>query len=112
MERLGVEVAGAFVEQVGHQIADAGLVGRVLRGAAGEGIFHRDQRNGGVLHEPGFDAAGRNQVLDLGRGLRRHRRDKPDRKTGGEHAGEAPREVQGIGHERFSSRFGVVSLIR
>ena len=58
MERLGVEIARTLVEQVGDQIADAGLVDRVLRGAAGEGIFHRDQRHGRVLHEPGFDAAG------------------------------------------------------
>ena len=71
MEGLGIEVTRAFIEQVGDQIADPGLVGRILRGAAAKGIFHRDQRHGGILHEPGLDAAGRNQMLDPGRGLRR-----------------------------------------
>ena len=71
---LGIEIAGAFIEQAGDHVADAGLVGRVLRGAAAEGIFHRDQGNGGVLHEPGLDAAGRNQALDFCRSLRRRRR--------------------------------------
>ncbi len=70
---LGIEIAGAFVEQVGDQIADAGLAGRILAGAAAEGIFHRDQRHGRILHEPGFDAAGRHQALDLGRSLRGRR---------------------------------------
>ena len=42
-----------------------GLSGGILRGAAGEGIFHRDQRHGGVLHEPGLDAARRHQMLDF-----------------------------------------------
>ena len=37
VERLGVELAGAFVEQVGGHVGDAGLVGRVLAGAAAEG---------------------------------------------------------------------------
>ena len=31
MECLGIEIARALVEQVGDQVADAGLVGRVLR---------------------------------------------------------------------------------
>ena len=71
VEGLGIEVTRAFIEQIGDQIADAGFVGRVLRGAAVEGIFHRDQRHGGILHEPGLDAARRHQMLDLCRGLRR-----------------------------------------
>ena len=58
MEGLGIQIAGAFVEQVGDHVADAGLVGRILGRAAAEGIFHRNQRHGGVLHEPGLDAAG------------------------------------------------------
>ena len=58
VEGLGIQFARALIEQIGDQTADAGLVGRVLRRAADEGIFHRDQRHGGVLHEPGLDAAG------------------------------------------------------
>ena len=34
LERLGVEVAGAFVEQAAARLADAGLAGGVLAGAA------------------------------------------------------------------------------
>ena len=65
MERLGVEIARAFVEEVADQIGDARLVLRILRRAAGKGIFHGDQRHGRVLHEPGLDAARRGQMLDL-----------------------------------------------
>ncbi len=71
MEGLGIEIAGTLIEQVGDQIADAGLRRRVLAGAATEGIFHRDQGHGRILDEPGFDAAGRDQALDLGGRLRR-----------------------------------------
>ncbi len=46
MESLGIEVAGAFIEQIGNQIADPGLVGGVLGRAAAEGVLHRDQRHG------------------------------------------------------------------
>jgi predicted Zn-dependent peptidase len=55
----------------GDHVADSGLVGRVLARAAAEGIFHRHQRYGGVLHKPGLDAAGRDQMLDLCCGLGR-----------------------------------------
>ncbi len=117
---LGIEIARAFVEQIGDHVADAGLVGGILRRAAAEGIFHRDQRHGGVLHEPGLDAAGRNQTLDLGRGVRRGRGQRRQRDAGGQDETDAPRAElaerlvgsAGIIHERFSSRFGVVSLTR
>ena len=105
---------GALVEQAGDHVADAGLAGRVLRRAAAEGIFHRDQRHGGVLHEPGFDAARRNQVLDFGRGVRRHRRQREagGRQRKARRRAEIRNEVLKMVHERFSSRFGVASLIR
>ena len=110
MESVGIEVAGALVKQVGHQIGDPWLVGRVLRAAAGEGIFHRDQRHGGVLDEPGLDAAGRGQMLDLGRRLRRRRCERGQRHAGGDE--KRAGADRNINHERFSSRFAVVSLIR
>ncbi len=88
---LGIEIAGALVEQAGDQIADAGLAGRVLAGAAAEGIFHRDQRHGRVLHEPGFDAAGRHQPLDLGRGVRRRRCQRQQRGAGASRCSAARR---------------------
>ncbi len=69
VEGLGIEIAGAFVEEVADQVGDARLVLGVLGRAAGKGIFHRDQRHGCVLHEPGLDAAGRDQALDLCGGL-------------------------------------------
>ena len=67
MERLGVERAGAFVEQVGHQVGDAGLVLRVLGGAAAEGEVDGDQRNRRIAHQPGLDAARADHALDLHR---------------------------------------------
>ena len=113
MEGLGIEIAGAFIEQAGDHVADAGLAGRVLGGAAGEGIFHRDQRHGGVLHEPGLDAAGRDQPLDLCGRMRRARCERGQRNAGGNEGCEALRANWKMDHERFSSRFGaVVSLIR
>ena len=91
MERLGIEIARALIEQIGDHVADAGFAGRVLGRAAAEGIFHRDQRHGGVLHEPGLDAAGRNQTLDLGRGLRWRRRQRRHGEAGSENESNAPR---------------------
>ncbi len=58
MKRLGVEIRSALVEHVGGEAADARLVGGILRRTSGEGKLQRDQRHGGVLNEPGFDAAG------------------------------------------------------
>ena len=114
VEGLGIEIARALVEQIGDHVADAGLAGRILRRAAAEGKFHRDQRHGGVLHEPGFDAAGRNQMLDFGGGVRRRRGSAVSATAGSATARRrcAAREISGINHERFSSCFGVVSLIR
>ncbi len=104
---LIVEFAGAFVEQPGREIGDARLRLRVLRGTAGKGEVHRDQGNGGVLHQPGLDAARRHDALDGGGVGAGQRRD-------GERQGRqcCPCRDHGrTSHERFSSR-GVVSLIR
>ena len=109
---LGIQIAGALVDQVGDEIANAGLVGRILGRAAAEGIFHRDQRHGGILHEPGFDAFRRNQMLDLRRRARRRRCHHCHCDTGNGSKREPPRETWGNYHERFSSRFCVVSLIK
>jgi hypothetical protein len=38
VEGIGIQIARAFIEQIGDQIADAGLVGRVLGRAAAKGI--------------------------------------------------------------------------
>ena len=112
MKGLGIEIAGALVEQAGDHVADAGFACRVLGGAAAEGIFHRDQGHGGVLHEPGLDAARRDQPLDLCRGVRRRRRQRQQRDAGDQAGCEALRANPKIVHERFSSRFGAASLIR
>ena len=111
VEGLGIEIAGAFIEQAGDHVADAGLAGRVLRGAAAKGIFHRDQGHGGVLHEPGLDAAGRDQPLDLRGRVRRRRRQRQQRGAG-TRTDQARRADPKMVHERFSSRFGAASLIR
>ena len=111
MKTIGVEVAGAFVEHVGDHVADAGFVRGILGGAAGEGIFHRHQRHGGILHEPGYDAARRHQPLDAGGGM--DPRCAADRKRG--QCDGQPERLQKFataqGHDRFSSRL-VVSLTR
>jgi hypothetical protein len=112
VEGLGIEIAGSLVEQAGDQVADAGLARWVLGGAAAEGIFHRDQGHGGVLHEPGLDAAGRNQPLDLCCGLRRRRRQRQQHGARDQAGCEALRTNRKTDHERFSSRFGAASLIR
>ncbi len=111
MEGLGIEIAGTFVEQAGDHVADAGLAGRVLGRAAAEGIFHRDQGHGGVLHEPGLDAAGRDQALDFRGGMRRRRCQQGQRDAGGNDGCEARRANCKAGHERFSSRFGAVGIL-
>ena len=69
MESLGIQLAGPFIEQARDQITDPGLAGGILARTAAEGIFHRDQRHGGVLHKPGLDPARRDQMLDLGRSV-------------------------------------------
>ena len=43
VEGRGIERAGAFVEQAGRHVGDAGLVGGVLVGAAADGELDRDQ---------------------------------------------------------------------
>ena len=96
MEGFGIQIARTLVEQIANQIADPGLVGRVLGRTASEGIFHRDQRHGGFLHEPGFDAARRNQVLDLGGRMRRRCRERHQHQAGSEDQCKTPR----ASHER------------
>ncbi len=70
MKGLKAEIAGAFIEQASNHVADAGLAAWVLGRATAEGIFHRNQRDSGILQEPGFDTTRRDQALDLGRGKR------------------------------------------
>ena len=112
MEGFRVEIARALVEQAGDHVADAGFAGRILRGAAAEGIFHRDQGHRGVLHEPGFDAARRHEALNFCCGLRWRRCDPQQRYARDQAECEALRADPKIVHERFSSRFGAASLIR
>ena len=58
MKGLAVEIAGAFVEQIGGKMGCAGLVGVVLAGAAMECVIQRDQRHRLLAHQPGLDTAG------------------------------------------------------
>ena len=81
--------------QIGDQIADAGFVGRVLRRAAANAKFHRNQRHGRVLHEPGLDAAGRNQMLDLGGGAARAPTSRRHCQASGNKEPNAPRARSG-----------------
>ena len=69
LEGVAVEIAGAFVEQAGHQLGQPFLAGRVLRGAALEGEADRDDRHRIVLDQPGGDALVALDLLDgdLGR---------------------------------------------
>ena len=89
LERLGVELAGALVEQRGDHVGDAGLVGRVLAGAAAEGEVHGDQRHRRLAHQPGLDAARADDALDRWCALRAAapaRGDQRSAASGGEQA--------------------------
>ena len=113
LERLAVELAGAFVEQVDRHVGDAGLVGRVLVGAAAEGEVHGDQRHRGIAHHPDLDAAWGHQALDVGGVRRRCRRgDQHDghNRESRKAAGTWKQGGHGHPHERFSP--GRVSLMR
>ncbi len=107
VEGLGVEIAGALVDHPGHQAGDAGLVGRVLAGAAAEREIHRDQRVRGFLHEPDLDAARTPHAFDLGRRGRRRHRDQ--QRSAEERASDDFWQAVGrpdwhvSRHERFSS---------
>jgi len=94
--------------------ADAGLVCGVLRGAAGESVFHRQQRHGRVLHETTPQCRRRYHALDFRRCAgRRHAKRWAPRKTMRQgKSGGANKLMSAHHHERFSSRFGVESLIR
>jgi len=112
VEGLGVERTGAFIEQRHHHAGDAGLVERVLGGAAGKGEVDGDQRHRGIAHQPGLDAARADHALDRHRLGRRGVRQHGAGDERGRHAGAEAAENGGHGraHERFSS--GRVSLIR
>src|SRR5258708_2546266 len=66
VETLGIEIAGAFIEQIGDQIADAGLVGGVLGPPFGDLFL----RGGGAWWGGGGARGARpsSNVLDPGAG--------------------------------------------
>jgi hypothetical protein len=55
MKGLAVQLAGAFVEQVGGEMRRPGLVGVILTSSATESVILRDQRPRLLAHEPGLD---------------------------------------------------------
>ena len=63
VEGLGIEIARALVHQGGKHGGGAHAAGRVLRGAAGQRKFHRDERHGIIFDQPGLDAALQNENL-------------------------------------------------
>ena len=54
---VAVEIAGALVEQAGHQVDETFLADGILRFAAIKSEAQRDDRNRIVLDQPGGDAA-------------------------------------------------------
>ncbi len=58
LESLGIEIAGAGIEQRCGEIGGARLAGRILDRAADEGEVDGDQRHRRLVHQPGLDAAG------------------------------------------------------
>ncbi len=52
LERLAIEVAGAFVEQPGHQVGQPLLAGRVLRTTTVESELDVDDRHRIVFDQP------------------------------------------------------------
>ena len=109
LERLGVEIAGALVEQGRHHVGDTGLADRILVGAALERKFHRDQRHRRLAHQPGFDPARADHPLDLGHRLRLRRAQKQgaDGNSGKRRRYAACEKTVGD-HERRLLRLGVL----
>jgi len=68
MKGLAVQLAGAFVEQIGGEMRCPGLVGVILAGSAMESVILRDQRHRLLAHKPGFDPRRTHDLFD------RHRR--------------------------------------
>ena len=116
VERLGIEVAGAFVDQRRRHVGDARLVRGILAGAAAKREVERDQRHRMLLDEPCLDAGRADDALDGGGvgGGREHQRGR-EREGGGEDTrgedtggGETTRVsrpmavAEAESHERFS----------
>ena len=100
--------SGALVEHVSGEIGGAGLVRRILAGAAVEGVIERHHGHRLLAHQPSFDAGRADDALDV------HRRGR----GGGEQAQRAEHDAsQKPRHERFSacgafSASGLLSLTR
>ena len=92
LEGVAVEIAGALVEQPGHQIDQPFLAGRILGVAAAKGEAHRDDRNRIVLDQPGGDAAVRLDLLDGDRGASRQQRRQRQEDDGQQCRGNDRRE--------------------
>ena len=58
MKALGIELPGTLVEQARHHGGGSALAAGILGRTAPEREIDRHERNGVVLHEPSFDAAG------------------------------------------------------
>ena len=56
MKGLAVQLAGAFVEQIGGEMRCPGLAGVILAGSATESVIQRDQWYRLLAHQPGFDS--------------------------------------------------------
>ena len=68
LKRIGIVIARAFVEQPAEHLRDAGLVDRVMRGAAFERECDGDERHHVGFDMPRFNSSRRCQRLDHGRG--------------------------------------------
>ena len=104
LERLRIEITRALVEGRGEQVGEPFLPLRILRGPAFKGELDGNDRHRVVLDQPGGEAAGRGDLLDL-HGCERAR--------GGGDSGDDEREGQKPaaeggkqGHRRGSVRRG------
>ena len=105
MERLGIEVARAFVDQRRRHVGDARLVRGILAGAAAKREVERDQWHRMLLDEPRLDAGRADDAFDGGGvgGGREHQR-RREREGGGEGTGggNTAAVAGNESHERFS----------
>ncbi len=99
LEGLGIHFTRAFVQRCGEQARQAFLSDRVLHGATVEGKIERNDRHGMVFYQPGCDAFGAGDFLDLD-GLRQPHQAKQGDKRQSEGGDRTAQGEEGVCHDQ------------